>query len=209
VPSEREITSFITPELHRARHSSTEREGRLSRPQLELANAIDDDSILERDGLPDPSEGAIVQLRAFEADQDRHAEYERNIDRLTTTLAGDRTALGSEISTLRAQIARLERERDRAASITTDALAQAGADIRAISRSRTVRLAGTIGSLRRAVTPGENKASVDPFDKTLRRIERSQSKVDSILPTAARSGSTSGRSTDRTTEEGRDDVAPG
>jgi hypothetical protein len=215
VPSEREITSFITPELHRARHASDERLARLNQPQVELAAAIDDESILEWNDLPDPSEGAIVQLRAFEADQDRHTAYEREIASLTETLADDRLALGrenarlgGEVAHLEKRIAKADRERERAAAITSDVLNRAEADIRAVSRSRTVRLAGSIGSVRRALTPGAAKAPADPFDKTLRRIERSQEKVGSLTPDAEEAKAAGTGSSNGATEAGRDNVAP-
>jgi hypothetical protein len=204
VPSEREITSFIAPELHRARRDSEQRNAWLNRPQVELATAIDDDSVLERDDLPDPSEGAIVQLRAFEQDQDRHEDYERNIATLTAdraTLNADRASLTADNTALSAQVARLERNLAREHDIASDALKRVESDIQAVSRSRTVRVAGSIRSLRRVVSPGTSKASVDPFDKTLRYIERSQEKLGSNEQRGPGPGSGNGAS-----EEGRDDA---
>jgi hypothetical protein len=71
-----------------------------------------------------------------------------------------------------------------------------------------VRLAGSIGSVRRALTPGAAKAPADPFDKTLRRIERSQEKVGSLTPDAEEAKAAGTGSSNGATEAGRDNVAP-
>src|SRR5690606_17113600 len=75
VPSEREITAYIDPALHRERRASTDRGLWLNDQQQAIAAAIDDGSALDDATLPrELSAGAQAQLLTFEEDRARQEE---------------------------------------------------------------------------------------------------------------------------------------
>lgn len=121
VPSEREITSFITPDLRHQREQSESRRGHLNGSQLLLADMLDTGALPEGADVPSLSSGAATSLRAFEAGQavmaelaalrlDTEAQRERSAAESAADAAAQAAAHREVLEKLRSD----QRERDAA-----------------------------------------------------------------------------------------------
>jgi hypothetical protein len=100
VPTEREITAFVSADLHRQRVTADERGGRLNTPQQRLAVAIDDGTLFEIGPDLELSAGALETLEVFERDEDRRARVEQ-LEQETSDLTAEvaaRTASAEELA---------------------------------------------------------------------------------------------------------------
>ena len=175
VPTEGEVTAFITPDLHRARRSSALRNQSMNEQQVQLAVAIDDGTVLDDNVVPDEvSEGALATLRFFEDDQGRRqrvAELQEAVD-----------GLGQKVAEVEHDL-RTETDRRRsvegAAAAANEVLRATRRDVRALSHSRAWRVASRITALRRTLKPGARKPAIRPLDKVLGGIERSRRELES------------------------------
>jgi hypothetical protein len=175
LPTEREITAYISPELHRARRSPDSRSAWLNEPQARLAAAIDDGTVLGGVMPPDISEGARATLHAFEEDRLR----QQHLTELTTHLTEleDQSAAATDrIEELERDIAAESQRRHHIEQTAERALRKAHDDVQEYSRSRTARLAWQVASARRALGPSKGKTS--PLDRVAREIETARQEVD-------------------------------
>ena len=96
-PSEREITAFVDPDLHRARSQPDARPGLLNGAQAELAGAIDDNSFLSPEWAQRvPSAGGVEILETFEqacAQVDQIAQLEEDLRRAEQQRVDEQRAL--------------------------------------------------------------------------------------------------------------------
>jgi hypothetical protein len=152
VPTEREITAYISPDLHRARRSPEGRHSWMNDQQVRLAAAVDDGSVVGGAVPAEVSLGGRAVLRAFEEDRLRQ-------DHLEHDLAAE------------------SQRRRRIHQVADDALSSAELNVRAYSRSRTARFAWRIASLRRFATPGTSMAA-PPLVRVLDDIEQSRRELD-------------------------------
>lgn len=119
VPSDKEITSFITPKLHRQHRSPDERLAWMNEQQLALATAIDQGTILDID-MPDAiSPSALAVLREFESDREemarlegRQADTEAEVESLQDRIEAEATAFGERIEDLEARTDRFQARAD-------------------------------------------------------------------------------------------------
>jgi hypothetical protein len=178
VPTQREITAYISPELHRARRSSEVRQAWLNEQQARLAAAIDDGTALAGAVPANVSEGGRAVLRAFEEDrlrQDHLAELTQQIGELQDHAAA--------VTDLELDLAVESQRRREVEQLAGEALRRAEQSVRTYSRSRTSRLAWQVTSVRRALKPGTRKPA-PPLDRVVREIEQSRQELDRIAPDA-------------------------
>lgn len=107
VPTEREITAFIVPELHRVRASSRVRPVRMNAWQVKLAKHLDAGTSLDSWTRTDVSEGALDTLALFESDEDRRVAVE-GLEETVTTLRHEHT---EQVTELERRIREQDRER--------------------------------------------------------------------------------------------------
>jgi hypothetical protein len=196
-PDEREVTAFITPELHRARRSADERQEWLTEPQRRLAAAIDDGSVLEGNGLRDrPTAGALGALETFERLQRACSDAERTTARAgelqaelndaieqLAQLEGDLVKVREYAAKLEGQYSRTEAEREaerkahrRAQADAERALRSADRDIRKFTGSRSWKVAHTLSSV--ASRGNRDKPVPGPLGKALEDIRRSREALE-------------------------------
>lgn len=162
VPSEREITAYLDPALHRERRASTDRGLWLNDQQQAIAAAIDDGSALDDATLPrELSAGAQAQLRTFEEDRARQEEALLELQARVKELE-ERAALDADRIT-RAQ-ALLERA-DRQLSLAAG--------------SRSWRLSRRISSLAhpRLRRGGTGSATGEPLERTRTLVEQARERL--------------------------------
>jgi glycosyltransferase involved in cell wall biosynthesis len=176
VPTDREITAYISPELHRARQSPEARSAWLNEPQARLAAAIDDGTVLDTTVPADISHGAQAILRAFEQDRLRQ-EHLAELTNHVGSLEDQATAATDRNAELEHDLSAESRRRRHVEQVAEGALRRAEHDVRAYSRSRTARLAWRIGSFRRALSPATGKAT-PPLDRVVKEIEQSRQDLD-------------------------------
>ena len=97
-PSDREITAFVSPSLHRQHREAQHRSGYLNTAQAALAQAADEHRLLDLDVPPLLSAGGTETLRAFEERQG-----------LAATLAEERAESGRVAREHQAESARVAR----------------------------------------------------------------------------------------------------
>jgi glycosyltransferase involved in cell wall biosynthesis len=188
IPTEQEITAFITPDLHRQHRSATDRRAVMNEHQVELAAAIDAGAPLHGARLPDEvSEGALRALRMFE----EYQTHRDRIDQLDQAVAGREERIGQLAQTvaareeridhlartvdeLRAETATLERRMTAAG----DALGSLQRRISALKQARTWRLAEGLSTARRRLTPGTAGRRRGPLDVVIADIEKVRSTLD-------------------------------
>jgi hypothetical protein len=188
VPSEREITAYIDPDLHRERRSSRDRRMWMNEQQLSLAAAVDDGTVMDDGVVPDElSAGASAQLRAFGEDRAQRAraeELQAEVDRLrpeVDRLQPEVARLQDEAKRLHKQIDALEEQ----ASATDDRVAGAGdlldraeQYIDQICRSRTWRMAWTAQTIRRRLPLRRVPRAFDPLDRLRTLVARASKVLD-------------------------------
>ena len=76
VPTEREVTAFITPDLHRQRRKRRDRAEYLNAHQAELAAALDANDLPRAESAATLSAGSVAALRTFEGNRARLAALE-------------------------------------------------------------------------------------------------------------------------------------
>jgi glycosyltransferase involved in cell wall biosynthesis len=188
IPTEQEITAFITPDLHRQHRSATDRRAVMNEHQVELAAAIDAGAPLHGARLPDEvSEGALRALRMFEeyrTHRDRIdqldqavAGREERIDQLAQTVAArdERVdQLAQTVDELSAGAAALERR----VTAAGDALGSLQRRIGALKQARTWRLAEGLSTVRRRLTPGTAGRRRGPLDVVIADLEKVRGTLD-------------------------------
>jgi hypothetical protein len=169
LPTEREITAYISPDLRRARRSPDSRSAWLNEPQARLAAVIDDDTVLDDALPPDISDGARATLRAFEEDRLRQQHL--------TELKDQAAAAADRIVELEHDVAAESQRRQHVEQVAAGALQKAHDDLRAYARSRTARLAWQLASARRAIDHRTRKTT-PPVDRVAREVEKTRQEVD-------------------------------
>ena len=175
-PTEREITAYIDPALHREQRSPDDRRLWMNEQQRSLATALDDGTVMDNGVVPhDLSEGADAQLRAFEEDRAARTRAEQlhdEVDRLHPEI----DALQGEIKSLRRQVdsleARLVATEERVEG-TRDLLDIADRQVRVVSASRTWRLAWAAYAARSRLRRGDGPAP-EPLDRIRTTIEQAR-----------------------------------
>lgn len=152
-PSEREITAFITPALHRQHRASEHRPSLLNADQAALAAALDTDD-LEPVAQAPLSAGALATLRAFEASQAVAADLRQTqLDARAARAALERQAddhrrLVNDLrSAHRDAEDRLRSENRDQRRTATAALAEATRRVEVIRSSRAFRLGSRVSRL--------------------------------------------------------------
>ena len=175
LPSESEITAYVSPDLHRARRSPEARHLWLNEPQARLAAAVDDGTVLGDDLPAAMSEGGRAALRAFEEDRLRQSRLAELTEQIGTLQ--DRTAaMGDRNAELERDLGAEARRRREVEEIAEEALHRAERDVRSYSGARTSRLAWRLTSLRRML-PGSGKTT-PPLVRVVRDIERARRELD-------------------------------
>ncbi len=169
-PSEREVTAFVDPALHRQQRDSVDRRGMLNGEQAELADATDAGQLLDPQWEQrEPSESAWATLRDFEArvDELTRARDDAEIRRREARDAeNDARAARDETNAARRHAARMERSVD-------DGLREAEKQLESIERSRAWHVAQRLMRLRQQVVPGARATSRDGSHASWRRWRRS------------------------------------
>jgi glycosyltransferase involved in cell wall biosynthesis len=204
VPTEREITAFISPELYRQRRSAESRAAWMSEPQLRLAAAIDDGSILDRSERS-VSDATPEVLRQGEEDRARDAELSARLesleaelaelrDRLEATdaraaqaeeraVAADARAVAADARAREAdeRATAAEKESARAAAeearlrlVADERLQAVERDVRAVANSTTYRVAWRMTSVLKALGRRGRKRRNAPLDRVVTSIGRSR-----------------------------------
>ena len=173
VPTEQEITAFVTPELHRQRRSGARRGEWLNQAQAALAAAIEDGSVLTADAPHTVSEGAIAELEAFEEPRDVEA-LEKELAEVRERGRGHRGAgprHGGGLGRARQD----DRRRQRGAN---DALRKLDAGSQALSHTRTWRLVWRLQDIRAGLERSGRGQRWDPIARwgstSLRRVQPSR-----------------------------------
>jgi hypothetical protein len=149
VPTDREITAYIDPELHREHRSPVDRRMWMNEQQMSLATAIDDGTVIDCGAvLHDVSQGASAQLRAFEGDRARQARADQ---------------LQNRIDALEAREAAAE-----------DHLMKAGRQLQLLSRSRMWRVAWGANAARRRLLGADQASEPDALGRTISTIDRAR-----------------------------------
>jgi hypothetical protein len=149
VPTDREITAYIDPELHREHRSPVDRRMWMNEQQMSLATAIDDGTVIDCGAvLHDVSQGASAQLRAFEGDRARQTRADQ---------------LQNRIDALEAREAAAE-----------DHLMKAGRQLQLLSRSRMWRVASGANAARRRLLGADQASEPDALGRTISTIDRAR-----------------------------------
>lgn len=152
VPTEREITAYIDPGLHREHRSLRDRRLWMNDQQISLAAASDDGTVTDEGRLPhDLSDGACAQLRAFEEDRARATEIE--------TLRKRIVAADDHIASARGLLERADQQ------------------LRVLSGSRTWRLAWRAYTARHRLQRDGTASASDPLETTRFTIERAKERL--------------------------------
>ena len=170
VPTEQEITAFVTPELHRQRRSGARRGEWLNQAQAALAAAIEDGSVLTADPPHTVSEGAIAELEAFEAFEALEKELSEVRERGAATEA---RALDMEADLGRAR--QDDRRRQRGAN---DALRKLDADLQALSHTRTWRLVWRLQDIRAGLERSGRGQRWDPIARMGKHIAQTRAALE-------------------------------
>ncbi|MFZ6004077.1 MAG: glycosyltransferase [Actinomycetota bacterium] len=199
VPSEREVTSFITPDLHRQREHSENRRGYLNASQLLLAEMLDEGGLPDGAQVPSLSGGAVAALRAFERAQavtaeltELRLETEAERERAAVEAAAEAAAHQRALDKLRSE----QRERDKsheqrehelradaadAARATRDAELQAvealdlaARKVRSARRSGVVRIGRRLAPIRALLRGGSTAGVDDALQSALKRIDEAR-----------------------------------
>jgi glycosyltransferase involved in cell wall biosynthesis len=182
IPTDREVTAFITPNLHRQHRSASDRRLVMNDQQIELAAAADAETVDRDVGLPDEvSEGALRALRMFEeyrAREDRIDQLHkatRALDKDVGALRTDvhaserrRAELARTIGELRSEMTALERRMETAADALSDVQQRVGA----VKQSRTWRIAEKLANARRRLTPGVSSRRQGVLDAVVADIDK-------------------------------------
>jgi glycosyltransferase involved in cell wall biosynthesis len=155
-PTEAEITSFVSPDLHRQHEQAGDRAGHLNALQASLAATLDDGRLLDRGEIPDLSAGADAALRAFEAAQALDALRQQMEKERERTAEAHRQAVEERERDFRAVVvARAAAER-RALGALDDATRR----VQAVQRSGAVRVGVQLAKARERLQ-GHGSASAD------------------------------------------------
>jgi hypothetical protein len=195
VPTEREVTAFVTPSLHRQHETAAARSAYLNGPQLALAAALDDGILPELDAPPPTSAGATATLRAFEATQ----VLEQDLYELRLQTASERVRTADEhrqqLNQLRSEHRAAENELQRATAAryeaerrADDALAGAVRSINAIESSGAVRLGSKLSGLRDRVRGGGARGVDVAIRGALSQIDAAREALGGPGGSAARVG---------------------
>jgi glycosyltransferase involved in cell wall biosynthesis len=176
-PSEREVTAFVDPSLHRQQRDAVDRRGVLNGQQADLADATDAGQLLDsRWDQQEPSESAWATLRDFEARVDELARAHEDAEarrREARDAENDVRAARDETNAARRHAGRMERSVD-------EGLREAEKQLESIERSRAWRLSQRLMRLRQQVVPGAPREAqgriarvVAPLDEVRRAVESS------------------------------------
>ena len=202
MPSEREITGFITPSLHRQRESAGGRAGHLNLAQSELATLLDQPS---RDAEVDVavSSGALATLRAFEATQavseelrqarlDAVAERARLADEhrlLVNDLRSAQRAAEEELrEQQRAQADELKaviNDRRAAQARAAGAVGDATRRIEAVRASGAFRLGARVSRLRERLRGGGSRGVEVALQGALTQLAEARRELEGQAPSNA------------------------
>jgi hypothetical protein len=168
VPTEREITAFVSPDLRHQRRDPASRAVWMNAQQAHLAAAIDDGTVLDPAGVPATvSEAAFEALRVLEAHA-RLPELEKEIERRDSKIAEleqKHERLEERIATANARVHEHER-----------ALAETERRLRSISRSRSIRIATRLSSVRGLLKPGWSRRK-GALDRVIEGLEQSRREI--------------------------------
>lgn len=194
LPSEKEITAFVSPDLHRERRSTGDRGVWLNERQSSLAADLASGRILDDSTPPAVSDGARGILRFFEEERDERRELGVTKDRLqavTTEHAerlesseraaadqlaraeGEKRELAERTRRLSEQTQQLSKERERRADLerkVENTLSAVADDLRSIGRSRTWRMTAKATSLLLRLRPGSTSRQRTPLQRALGRV---------------------------------------
>lgn len=179
VPTEREITAYIDPTLHRQHRPSQDRAQWMNEQQLALAASIDDGTVTDDGAVPhNLSPGADAQLRAFEEDRAHRAratQLQDEVDQLGREVG----RLQREVDELQGESKSLRRQIDEQAVTTDDRVASALAlldsaerQVQLLAGSRTWRVAWTAYAARHRLQRGQKTASPEPLERVRSTIEQ-------------------------------------
>ena len=161
-PSEREITAFVDPGLHRQRSDADRRDELLNGRQAALAGAIDAGTLFDEHwATREPSVGGTEVLRAFEQARARDVELGQMADqiRLLEKEAVDAEAeAGARIEALRetltAEVEQAARDAEGLELVAGDGVRRAERSLRALEASTLWRTTEQLMFLRQRLTPG-------------------------------------------------------
>ena len=197
VPTDREITAFVTPSLHRQRQLREDRSGHLNAPQVALADALDAGGFPEISAAA-VSAGALATLRAFEAAQALAAELEQQridapaeLARAEATHQAIEAAARASHEEAEASLrARLQAAGVRAEVVSEaqqqaiDALEMAGQRVKAVKGSRALRLGSRVASLRGRVRGRPSVGAEQALEGALKLIDRARTTLEQQSPSA-------------------------
>lgn len=202
MPTEREITAFVTPSLHRQHRSAGDRRTVLSAAQAELADAADAGEVAGALDALSVSDGAVATLEAFEAHEalrdDAHrvrSELEQLQVESAATLAQAREAhrvAAEELEAERVVRARTATELDElrhehtelsermaesvlAHGAALDAVDDAAKRLRRVKGSGAVRMAARASALRSRLKRDPNLGVDAAVNATLRQLDQARS----------------------------------
>jgi hypothetical protein len=156
LPTEREITAYVDPDLRHEIHPSSHRTMWMNQQQTLLAAAIDNGNLTDDGVVPhELSEGAYAQLRAFEDDFARRARA----DQLQTEVDQRQ----DEIKSLQRRIDAVD---ERAASARRH-LGRADQQLKRLSRSRAWRLAWYAYAARHRLVRADKDPLSEPLERTM------------------------------------------
>ncbi len=196
VPSEREITAFVTPSLHRQRETADARGAYLTAPQASMAAALDEGRLPDIDVPVQISAGATRTLRAFEANQALAAElYEERLQTASERhrVADEHRLLVNELRSAHRQAEEALRVEHRAAESehraatakrlaaeqhASDELADAEKKIQAVKSSGAVRLGARLSVIRERVRGGGTRGVDVAIRGALANIEHAREALD-------------------------------
>lgn len=213
LPTEREITAFISPGLHRQRRLAGDRGAHLNAAQADLASAADEGRLLDGPAAIDLSAGAVATLEAFEAHQDlvqaaeqlhrdleaQRLEGEAALDRAEAAhrdlvhaleaVRYEHAAVQQELDEVRASTSeRIEASR-RAERQALEAVDAATRRLRAVKGSGAVRMAARLSAVRTGLKRDPSLGVAAAINATLQRIEQArsalQADIDRTRPTPA------------------------
>ncbi|MEQ1785428.1 MAG: glycosyltransferase [Acidimicrobiales bacterium] len=185
LPSEREITAFVSPTLHRQREGAATRGGHLNAVQTLLADSLDAGELLGGDAIPALSAGARSILRSFEASEALQVE----LDELRRTTEAERVETAADhrrsIEELASSHERAEEELRRTAAARAaasrvveqqadEALEVATRRVQAVQSSGAVRVGARLSKLRERLQ-GHGVGGVDvAIRSALSHIDRAR-----------------------------------
>jgi Sulfotransferase family len=170
LPTEREITAYIDPHLHREHRSPSDRRMWMNEQQMSIAAAIDNGTVSDEGVVPhELSAGARAQLRAFEEDRARRGRADQ--------LQNEVDQRQDEIKGLQKRLDALEE----AAIATDDRIAdvrrlldRADRQMQLLSKSRTWRWAWSAHAARLRVLGADKEPVSDPLERALSAVEQAR-----------------------------------